>query len=117
MDDTLWGIPEGFLVCHHCDNPSCVSPKHLFLGTNKDNSDDKVKKNRQSRLKGEMNPGHKLTKEKVAEIREKYKPPTSRNSKDGYSIRKLSKEYNMGRQIICNIINNKNWTPKHYGEK
>lgn len=39
-------IPFGLLVCHHCDNPSCCNPKHLFVGTNKDNSDDCSYKNR-----------------------------------------------------------------------
>lgn len=66
------GIPAGLCVLHECDNPSCVRPSHLFLGTNVDNIADKVRKGRQT--KGERNPRAKLTKRQVDAIRAEYVP-------------------------------------------
>lgn len=61
-------IPDGMLVCHACDNPSCVNPDHLFLGTQSDNMADMTAKGRQSR--GEASGSAKLTKSDVLEIRD-----------------------------------------------
>jgi hypothetical protein len=62
-------IPPGKLVLHRCDTPACCNPLHLFLGTHKDNSDDKIAKNRQKILQGTNNGSAKMTEEAVQEIR------------------------------------------------
>jgi len=61
-------------VCHSCDNPGCVNPNHLFLGTNKDNMKDMINKNRLINSPGIKNGNHKLTEQQVLEIRQKYIP-------------------------------------------
>ena len=50
-------IPEGLVVCHHCDNRRCVRPDHLFLGTKRDNTHDAMKK---GRLTGPRKPAGKI---------------------------------------------------------
>ena len=61
-------IPKGMCVCHHCDNPRCVRPDHLFLGTQADNMADKTRKGRQT--KGEAVYNAHLTEQRVRLIRE-----------------------------------------------
>lgn len=64
-------IPTGLFVLHKCDNPSCVNPKHLFVGTHQDNQADKTEKGRQA--KGSKNGWAVLTEVQVANIRRRYK--------------------------------------------
>jgi len=70
---TLHGeIPMGMVVCHHCDNPSCINPAHLFLGTQNDNVQDMIRKGRRAVSRGQKNGRSKLSDEQVREIRDAY---------------------------------------------
>ena len=92
-------IPGGLFVCHHCDNPSCVRPSHLFVGTQKDNMRDCVSKGRQAR--GERTPLAKLRAADVLSIRDAYEK--------GESQQALAQTYNMGRASISLIVRGKLW--------
>lgn len=73
-------IPSGIFVCHVCDNRRCVNPEHLFLGTQKDNVQDAIKKNRfhfvpkeKQFPKGKIAENRKLTDKQVIDIRNRAK--------------------------------------------
>lgn len=95
-------IPDGLWVLHKCDNPACVNPNHLFLGTHQDNVDDKVSKNRQAKQAGEKHPQHKLTLKQVNSIRSQYVPGK-------VSQEKLARDFGVGQSEISDIINRKRW--------
>jgi len=95
-------IPSGLCVLHTCDNPLCVNPNHLWLGTHNDNMRDKVLKGRCSHLKEELNPNSKLTKIDVLTIRNLY-------DMNGYTQYKLAELYNVTRSCIKHVVNKDVW--------
>ena len=62
-------IPEGFIICHTCDNPICVNPDHLILGTHRINVRDAINKGRRNDREGIDHRGSVLTAKQVADIR------------------------------------------------
>lgn len=96
-------IPDGLFVCHTCDNPSCVNPDHLFIGTPKDNTQDALTKGRMVGPVGELNKGlgRKLCEKDVINIR--------KIKNEGYPSWKILEEYQISRALLCLIMNNKLW--------
>ena len=93
---------EGCVVCHACDNPACVNPAHLFVGTTQDNIIDRDVKGRQVTAKGENNARAKLQDFHIREIRHAY-------AAGGVTQQNLADEFGVHRSVITNIINNKAW--------
>lgn len=91
-------VPEGLCVCHHCDNPPCCNPKHLFLGTNLDNIKDMIAKGRNP--KGEAL-AKKLNNTSVLEIR-------ARRAK-GETCLSIAKDFNISRSMVGHIAQGRQW--------
>jgi len=91
-------IAFGMHVCHTCDNPSCVNPAHLFLGTNAVNMADKIAKGRARLPRGEDHSNAKLTREQAEEILRNPSPYTQ-----------LAAEYGVSVGTISDIKNRTSW--------
>jgi hypothetical protein len=94
-------IPGGLYVCHHCDNPICVNPAHLFIGTQAENMADAVSKGRQAR--GERAHHAKLTEAQVIHLRRAYPPGTR------IPYKPLAEQYGVTRMAIHYAIRGTNW--------
>ena len=92
-------IPAGLYVLHHCDNPSCVRPCHLFVGTIRDNCLDSIRKGRSCR--GERNRSARLVANDVIQIR--------RDRDGGESIRSIASRYEMTVMNISCIVRGLRW--------
>lgn len=100
-------ISKGLVVCHKCDNPLCCNPNHLFLGTQKDNAQDRENKKRGVRNTGFASHNSKLSKNQVEEIRKRYS-----GGLDADYQKTLSKEYRVSRSTIYRVVHEKCYKPK-----
>jgi len=108
-------IPCDKYICHHCDNPQCVNPQHLFLGTPADNIYDRDIKGRQASgarngskthpeatLRGSANGNAKLTEKNIDSIRKLY-------CTQKYFQRELADKFGVSQTQIHNIVVGKKW--------
>ncbi len=94
-------IPKGMFICHHCDNPRCTRPDHLFIGSPQDNVLDMINKGRNVTLCGEAAPGSKLLEKEVILI--KYMLD------NGTSLTDIAKEFNVHIATIWDIKHKRTW--------
>jgi hypothetical protein len=95
-------IPAGMFVLHTCDNPSCVNPEHLFLGTQADNNRDRHAKGRSKNLEpGSSHPKACLEDRQVRQMRRMYL--------SGWVQRELAEVFGVSRGNVSKIVNGKSY--------
>jgi hypothetical protein len=100
-------IPEGMLVCHHCNNRLCVNPRHLYAGTSQQNVRDAIGAGtfsyapRKGGKAGEQNPSARLSENEVLDIYHR--------AWAGESLRKIAAEYGISHAVVYNIKVGKKW--------
>ncbi len=89
-------------ACHHCDNPICFNPDHLFVGGAIDNVRDMIAKGRCRYLIGEMNVFRKLNDEKVKQIRTRRE--------NGEVLASIAKDFGVDQTLIGRVVSRKVWS-------
>lgn len=103
-------IPKGICVCHKCDNPKCINPDHLFIGSHAENMSDMKNKGRRKNINsGELNGRAKISASDAAEIRNKYQSGKTRQVD-------LAAEYGIAQTVISLIVRGKIWKQENPNE-
>ena len=97
-------IPEGCDVCHHCDNPPCVNPDHLYTGDARSNIEDCIAKGRMNRPKGNKHPQAKLNDEAVRDILGNCRPKVK-----GASMKFYAEKYSVSDSLVEFIMKRTAW--------
>lgn len=100
---TYGPVTDGVFICHHCDNPRCVRPDHLFAGSHDDNMRDMARKGRHHNCAGERHAMAKLTAEQVSAIRRCYLAGLVTQAT-------LAKEYGVAISTISMIVRRASWS-------
>lgn len=103
-------IDNDRLVLHHCDVRACVNPAHLFLGTPKENSQDAVKKRRNTKLYGEQNGKAKLTRAAVLAIRRIC-------HRGGVYQKTVARQFGVSEATVSYVVNGGRWGKFTCGKK
>ncbi len=88
-------------VCHKCDNPKCVNPRHLFAGSHRDNALDKIRKGRDRSVKGRLHFRSKFTEADIAQIR--------KAAAEGEPVFEIAERYPGTRRNIYSIVHRETW--------
>lgn len=95
-------IPPGFVVRHTCDNPPCINPAHLEVGTQAENIRDAVERGRHFCPVGERNPGARITREQAEEVRRAFRAREA----DGQT---LADRFGIARSTVYGIAAGRSW--------
>jgi hypothetical protein len=95
-------IPDGMCILHRCDNPPCVNPNHLFLGTKRENFEDMINKRRESREFRARQQEAKLTPESVREARRLYYAGR-------FTQAQLARRYGVSDATMSHAITGRTW--------
>jgi CDGSH-type Zn-finger protein len=100
-EENVSPITDGLCICHKCDNKPCCNPAHLFIGTQKENIADMIRKGRRPTLHGSAHGMHKLREEDVLNIREMLK--------NGAVGAEVGRQYKVSPVLISKIRLRKIW--------
>jgi hypothetical protein len=98
-----YGDPGVLCVLHHCDNPPCCNPRHLFLGTRADNNEDCVRKGRRPAGSADhmRSVGRRLTDDQLREIH--------RRDRVGESARSIARSLGVAHTTVSRLLNGTHW--------